>query len=434
MSNMNIGEKIRQLRLHKRLTQAELVKEISSLTYLSRIENGNINPSKAFVDAIAPRLDVTPNDLWGEDPDIYERINTITSDYKEHRVLTDEDASLLHLNATVTHPPEYYLKIYSTLIRFYCENSEQNYNKAYDIYLLSKNFVSDTTTASPSYLMDYYIACGNLFYYKQDYVKTNAYYELAEQFIDIRDESLALASLYYNIGIVKRRISKDNATCLFYLKTAYNIFKKYGDSTKIIGVLIGMGNNLIETNKLDQAFNYYKEAECILKTPVSFAQSVIEYNFGEISRLKEEYDKSISHFQRSIDICNHIQNVGTKLGCYHRLIEIYSKLKDWTQSDYYLQKSFDEVDPENHKFLYLELVTIQAQIYLLRGDEQKYEKEMKKVIELAKRMDQYMFIHKLANELANYYYKQRAYKKSADSFMLASQYEGKNPLKSLDIN
>ncbi|EOP64459.1 hypothetical protein IIQ_03663 [Bacillus cereus VD118] len=55
---MNIGERIRQIRIHKEFTQGELVSEICSITYLSRIENGQIKPSVSFLEKVAKKMEV----------------------------------------------------------------------------------------------------------------------------------------------------------------------------------------------------------------------------------------------------------------------------------------------------------------------------------------------------------------------------------------
>ncbi|MEC5267402.1 helix-turn-helix transcriptional regulator, partial [Bacillus mycoides] len=52
---MEIGERIRQVRMHKGLTQGELVSEICSVTYLSRIESGKIKPSSSFLKQVSKK-------------------------------------------------------------------------------------------------------------------------------------------------------------------------------------------------------------------------------------------------------------------------------------------------------------------------------------------------------------------------------------------
>lgn len=60
---MKLGERIRQIRIHREMTQGELVKGICSITYLSRIENGQIKPSQSFLQKVAKKLDIDVNHL-----------------------------------------------------------------------------------------------------------------------------------------------------------------------------------------------------------------------------------------------------------------------------------------------------------------------------------------------------------------------------------
>lgn len=57
---MNIGDKIKQLRARKGMTQSELVGDCVSRNMLSLIENGHANPSLQTLEAVAAKLKVTP--------------------------------------------------------------------------------------------------------------------------------------------------------------------------------------------------------------------------------------------------------------------------------------------------------------------------------------------------------------------------------------
>lgn len=63
---MNIGKKIKQLRLRRQMTQNELAGEQVSRNMLSLIENGKAVPSLQTLEAFAERLKVTPAFLLAE--------------------------------------------------------------------------------------------------------------------------------------------------------------------------------------------------------------------------------------------------------------------------------------------------------------------------------------------------------------------------------
>ena len=64
---MNIGEKIKQLRTRKLMTQSELAGDSVSRNMLSLIENGRATPSIQTLEAVAAKLKVTPAFLMAEE-------------------------------------------------------------------------------------------------------------------------------------------------------------------------------------------------------------------------------------------------------------------------------------------------------------------------------------------------------------------------------
>ena len=67
--NMQIGEKIKRLRVAKLMTQSELVGGEITRNMLSRIENGAAQPSMATIKYIAERLNVSPGFLLADEDD-----------------------------------------------------------------------------------------------------------------------------------------------------------------------------------------------------------------------------------------------------------------------------------------------------------------------------------------------------------------------------
>ncbi len=78
---MNIGEKIRDLRLAKLMTQSELVGTHMTRNMLSCIENGTANPSLSTILYIANRLNVPAGFLLAEEGDeiVYRKMNNFAN-------------------------------------------------------------------------------------------------------------------------------------------------------------------------------------------------------------------------------------------------------------------------------------------------------------------------------------------------------------------
>ena len=78
---MNIGEKIRSLRVAKLMTQSELAGNKITRNMLSCIENGSAQPSLSTVVYIAGRLNVPVGFLLAEEGDeiVYQKMNSLAN-------------------------------------------------------------------------------------------------------------------------------------------------------------------------------------------------------------------------------------------------------------------------------------------------------------------------------------------------------------------
>ena len=85
---MNIGEKIRELRLAKLMTQAELAGDHITRNMLSCIENGTAHPSLSTILYIAGRLNVPAGFLLADAGDeiVYRKMNSMANIKQAYRV------------------------------------------------------------------------------------------------------------------------------------------------------------------------------------------------------------------------------------------------------------------------------------------------------------------------------------------------------------
>ncbi len=84
---MNIGEKIRSLRVAKLMTQSELVGNHITRNMLSCIENGTAQPSLSTIEYIAKRLNVPVGFLLAEEGDeiVYQKMNNLSNIKRAYR-------------------------------------------------------------------------------------------------------------------------------------------------------------------------------------------------------------------------------------------------------------------------------------------------------------------------------------------------------------
>ena len=129
---MEIGERIRQVRMHKGLglTQGELVSEICSVTYLSRIESGKIKPSSSFLKKVSKKLGVDCDFLIdGNHEEIKLTILEICNKYKKDKSITEAELSLLELYVREVDSIPLLLKTYGVIIYYHARNKNLLYVK-----------------------------------------------------------------------------------------------------------------------------------------------------------------------------------------------------------------------------------------------------------------------------------------------------------------
>lgn len=69
MNSIELGKRIKEARLAKKMTQSELVGDFITRNMLSRIESGNAYPSVKTLEYLANRLELPAGILMSDDPD-----------------------------------------------------------------------------------------------------------------------------------------------------------------------------------------------------------------------------------------------------------------------------------------------------------------------------------------------------------------------------
>ncbi|MCA1054945.1 tetratricopeptide repeat protein [Rossellomorea aquimaris] len=419
---MNIGERLRQLRVHKGLTQAELVQGICSITYLSRIENGKIKPSTQFIKKVSTRLNTQVEDLLNTSSQNKEnRIVTIFNHYKSHKKMTDEDVSFLSLQTVEMHGSEIMAMVFGTLIRHF--HKERLLEKTEELYINSTHYIAEQyyrdSEHEDSYFF-YYVSCGVYFYEKQDFIRADSYFVKAERHISGNDLE-EMGDLYYNLSITKQRIMENKSVALQYVEKSYEIFKKTQNKTKLKQVLITRGVQYHLVGDYGKSLSILEDATQLVEPDEYHLQAMIYYNIGRVHQKLEQHKEAIEYLQKSIKLNELLGIEEEKIYAYRSLIEIYIDLKEWNQVHHLFELTLKISEKYNLTYMKIESLAIRAYAYRIRGDYYTYEKEMQRIIEEALKENQRFLAKKFSKEIGDYFYEQRAYKKSADYLKLHIQ-------------
>ncbi|CAM4332922.1 transcriptional regulator [Bacillus manliponensis] len=416
---MKLGEKIRQIRIHREMTQGELVEGICSITYLSRIENGKIKPSQSFLEKVATKLNVDVKHLADANVDgIEETIEMIAQKYKETNTLTDHEISLLELHSREMHGTLILLNIFGVLLHYYIRFD--SIKKAETIYNHSHNLIPNRINEQyTEEFLYYYIACGNYFYYVQDFLKANEYYVQADKLLS-PENTLQYAEICFNMSLVKQRLITNQDISRKYSKKALEIFEFLNIPEKITDTLITIGVQYHLDGKYDKSLQYLKKAEVYAQSLNSaHLLTMIEYNYGRVYQGLKEYEKAIQHFTNTMQLNDSLNQSKENIYSLRSLIDIYLQLKDWEQVDKSMSSALKIVENNNLPSIQTEIYMYKSHIYKIRGDYYNYEKKMQSTIQLGIDKKQYVLTKKLATELGEYYYDIRAYKLAAKYFKTA---------------
>ncbi|EEL50462.1 MULTISPECIES: helix-turn-helix domain-containing protein [Bacillus cereus group] len=418
---MQIGERIRQIRIHKGMTQGELVSGICSVAYLSRIENGQIKPSSSFLKKVSQKLNVDWDFLIdGKNEGIESNILKICERYKKDKRIAETELSSLELYVRDTDSMPLLLKIYGVIIYYHARNNNLLY-VAPLVDQASQVITNQVEAQDTGDYIYYLMAKGAYFFNKGDYVTAYEIYKKIENLLG-PEETVQHASIYYNISHVRQNLDKDQSISRMYAKKAYKLYEKFNDEQKKINVLILLTMQYNKDKLPEQAIESLKQAENEAKTnnnPLNVC--LIAYNYGKIYQGLKDYANAIPYYEKSLELSDYLTRTADKVYILRNLIEIHMERKEWQTVNELIDDAFNILATCDIPYAHVQLYGFKAQISKLRGNDDSFEKNMEKAIEIGLEKRQYSLVRELALELGNYLYDSRAYKRSAKYFKIAAE-------------
>ena len=421
----NIGEKIRHLRIHKQLSQMALVEGICSVAYLSKVEKGKAKPSRAFLQKVAERLNVSVDIIGNPQSDnfLQELELTVRNVEAENRELTSEDESLFNIALIEFVPTELLIRVITALLKNHLMKGPLREAEAlYDVSLKLIDFnvnLSNDAEYEKKIYFHLHNAFGKFFYLKENFNKAEYHFLVAERYI-INPNNLDSAKVYYNISLIKQRLLEDKIIAIFYSTKAYEIFKKENDTSNLISTLITLGVQYHFAKQYENSLQVLKEAETY--SELSYLQNkedifiMIRYNMGRVYQSLSEYEQAIFYYNWCLNFkVSHYY----KVHILKSLLEIKIHMKQWKEVKILLDEALFLANEHKIISVEIELHWIKAKVFKSRGDYQSYERQLKHAIDMSKENDYGLFIKRMSKELAEYYFEDRFYKKAAIYYALA---------------
>jgi transcriptional regulator with XRE-family HTH domain len=416
---LKVGEKLRQIRIHRGLTQADLVEDICSITYISRIENGKIKPSTSFLKKVAARLEVDLSLLIDSHTHKNDdEIERIFLEFQATKTLVKQDLSLLRLTALENHSPSTLAKIYYMLISYFIYS---DINVAGSYVEQAGKLISNTISLPiEEEFISYFESLSHYHFVKQNYSEAYFFTDIVSRILPADCPSLRRAKNHYNLSLIRQHIDENLELARFHSQEALSIFKEIENSRGITGCLVNLAIQSHRNGLYEDSLTYLDELALITESdPSSVYYSILNYNYGRVYQHLKQYDKAFTYFNKSID--NDIQS-GKEKETIHALkclIEINIELKNWDEVHSYLYRAFNLTDTYHLPYPYIELLHYKAKLFKVRADEPAYEKEMQNAVQLAQEGTYSLLIKRLSGELADHYNDLRAYKMAAKYYKIA---------------
>ncbi|MDN7245451.1 helix-turn-helix domain-containing protein [Planococcus shenhongbingii] len=415
---MEIGERIRQVRIHKGLTQTELINGICSNTYISKIESGKAKPSYSFIVKIAKVLEVDTEfllnvNMKNVEPDVHR----IYESYISSRKIDSQDLALLKLHSKENHSNSTLIKIYYVLISYY---TTFDMEEAHQIVEQAKNIISPAQSTFENEISYYFHSLYKYFNKNKNYSEALFYASLHLDSLQHEGTSLRAAKAYLNLAQVRTKMDEDLELARLYTKKALQIFKDQDFKGGIANSLAQLAIQYHRNDLYDDALKILDELSQFSKeVNEDYYAPILTYNYGRIYQKQKQFDQAVSYMLQSIEYDIKANKEEETIHALKVLSKISIERKNWEEAGEYLKKAFRLTNLYNLPNSYIQLLHLRSQIYKARFDFPSYEKELQQAVQLAQEGNYPLLIKEISIELAEHYHEARAYKMAAKYYQFA---------------
>jgi len=411
-----IGNRIRYYRKLRGHTLETLSEGICSVSYLSKIEHGD-KSSEEIISFLCERLGIRYHDV--DNSTEAERINLLLNQWYtailnyESKESIDENRHTIKeaLDNSQIEEPFIYLKYNLFCLRFQyflndmtkAENTIKYISKFKDILNEELNY--------------YYMQFSGIYYnFINDFKKADKCFKTAEKnLLKIPHHEMEEAQLYYQMSNLYVRFSQAIES-IKYAEKALDKFNSNYNLTRIADcqVLLGIGNRL--TKNLNKAEHHYEQAlkfVKLLEDPQRLG--IIHHNLGHVKSQRGLSEEAIEHYLQALE---YTQNDSKAMTHYLLALEYYklNRIEEaLTQITLGLPLSEKLIDKEH----YYSLLVLRHKA--THTKDRNYELLIKnEIIPYFNKIQKWDQVTIFAEELAEHFYANKAYKKASEMFRIAN--------------
>lgn len=292
MSDMTLGQKVRELRLSKQMTQKELSGDFITRNMLSQIENDSAMPSMKTMEYLAEKLGKSIGYFLDHKQE-ETTLSTMISQLIQMNNDGDYTASVELIEEQVAHNPMFmknqimvdlYINSYMYLGNEFM--AQGNYEEARNCYEKLLRFEGDMLIISDVYLYKIYAQLSEVNTYLSDINNATLYHEKGKNLINKLLANREVQSLYLKFAEGDYEALKAGAESLDV--TDYDPYSLARFNMVIGSTYYNEGNFIKAKEHLETALEYYKNKEYNSITSLLYEE--LSKCYSELDDYKMAYD------------------------------------------------------------------------------------------------------------------------------------------------
>ncbi|GAA0316961.1 tetratricopeptide repeat protein [Bacillus carboniphilus] len=324
--------RIRSYRIQKNITQEELANGIVSTSYLSKIENGSVEPSQEVLNLLYERLgvdlqEINPKNISIQIKKCYRNILL-----GNETLATDELSRLKQKGSLYEKKFEIKIQLLESRILI----NQQDLDGA--LRLLSK-YDRNQESFSIAAKRFYHINKGLIDYYSGNFVDSNAHFLMAEKLIDELSDNLEIGEIYYFIALTYSQLQKASHS-IESTKKALKVYQSTYLQKKCVYCHILLGINYRKIREWDQAEESYQWARTICEN-FNYHEILdsVEQNLGFLYEKKQDHMKALQCYMNSLRYKQKNQDHSGMILTYMSIVRLYYEKENSREAAYWMEKA-----------------------------------------------------------------------------------------------
>ncbi|MED1202646.1 helix-turn-helix domain-containing protein [Heyndrickxia acidicola] len=412
---MNIGSIIKMNRLKQNLKQEDLAEGIISTSYLSKIENGKIEPNDEVIKLLCMRLDIEINRQIDEETRelCYNWFHILLTSFKPS-ILKQEYQRMSELTNTI---PDLELQILLKIhvIRYFLKIGETN-SSLEQINQLKE--ISTTFSGKQKYY--WFKFNGNYHSITEEDSKALQFYTMAEDLIaknDLPDEEIA--DLQYVLGVTysKLRLTSEAQS---YANKALDFYRQIYNFSRCAECHLILGISYRRIQNYDKAIKNYQLAKQLAEhDDTTEIIQLTHLNLGYLYYAQGKTDQAIKYLDMIVE--EKESSLENRLLALTAIVEEYYKANNYEEAKRRIEEGLGLITEENKERYLLFYYEIYTYRHLTERNLEKFEEMMvHEFIPYLEEQKDYARLTNYATLLANYYEDLHKYKTATKYYKLVN--------------